>query len=72
MNMPATEYTCSHCGAERAAGARWFALRLSGDRRGVEIRPFEARGPDDQIFCGASCAFERIEEIFGGPMPPKK
>jgi hypothetical protein len=64
-------YKCSGCGAIREDGQQWLTLRLSGDRRGVEIRPFEYCGPDDEYFCSETCAFERISEMFGGMRPAR-
>ena len=68
----ADDYTCDACGtrthAEHARG-HWLALRLAGDRRGIEIRKFENSGPDDRYVCSEACALRRISEIFAGLTP---
>jgi hypothetical protein len=65
-------YTCSNCGAEKQDGEAWLGLRVAADRRGVEIRTFINCGPDDQLFCSEGCAFQRVSEVLGGPIPPKE
>lgn len=57
-------YRCDRCGREQEEGERWLALRISGDRRGIEIRALENSAPDDRIFCGETCAFARLSEIL--------
>ena len=59
-------YHCSGCGFEQDDAREWLALRVSQDRRGLEIRRFEDSGPDDVLFCSEGCAFGRISEVFGG------
>lgn len=59
------EYVCDAC-QKRDHPDGWLALRLSGDRRGLEVRRFEDRGPDDRFFCSERCAFERVRELLRG------
>jgi hypothetical protein len=68
------EYACTACGRREQVSHDWLALRVSPDRRGIEVRRFEDSGPDDVLFCSETCAFHRISEVLGdrGDAPPKK
>jgi hypothetical protein len=58
-------YLCDGCGKQDEP-AGWLAVRLSGDRRGLEIRRFEHGGTDARYFCSEACAFRRISELLAG------
>ena len=62
-------YRCDGCGHEQEPGERWLAVRIAGDRRGLEIRTIGNGGPDDRFFCSEACAFKRISEVLRGPQP---